>query len=645
MKRIAITLLITLIAIPLAAQQRRQVRIGGNPDAQTELEKWPKPDVVPNMSQEQLVAAFARYADRVAAADLFSGVVVLAKDGKPLLTRAYGYADRSRTAKNNPETKFNLGSINKIFTQVAIAQLAQAGKLSLSDTVRKHLPDYPSPIADRITIEQLVTHRSGMGDVFGEKFMASSSRLHTLRDYLELFKDEPLQFEPGSSQRYSNAGYIVLGLIIEKLSGMSYPDYMRRHIFAPAGMTSTGLFEATEATPNRAVGYTKRGENGPLPERQPNTAMLPARGNSAGGGYSTAGDLLRFVAALESEKFLHKQWTNWIYEKRPSGEPVQRALGIAGGAPGINAGVEQIGGYTVIALSNYDPPSAEGVVRGARQMLEPLEPRRVVRAPRAPAETALTTAVRVPMSLDHHVPTVDVKLNGTGPYRFAIDTGAGGMARISSRLADELHLETIGEVLAGDPSGRNPVQRRLVRLDSVEIGGARFSGVDATVGDSRVEGDGALGFALFHDVLLTLDYPKAELRLDRGSIGAGDGVVAFETPHGVPNIEVAVAGTTFRADVDSGSPAELTLPLASAKTLPLAEPPAVVGHARTPTNEFDVYGARLRGDVRIGSLVLSNPRLDLVEIFPHANLGYRFLSRYSVSFDQREQRMRFATGG
>src|SRR5436190_15169490 len=165
----------------------------------------------------QLITSLTALVDRAVEKDQFSGVVLLAKDGKPVLSRAWGFADAAHKIPNREDTKFNLGSINKIFTQVAIAQLAAAGKLSLDDTVRKHLPDYPSPIADKITIAQLIEHKSGLDDFFGPDFMKSSGSLRKVADYLPLFASKPLDFEPGTSQRYPNAGYIVLGLIIERL--------------------------------------------------------------------------------------------------------------------------------------------------------------------------------------------------------------------------------------------------------------------------------------------------------------------------------------------------------------------------------------------------------------------------------------------
>src|SRR5437879_6288617 len=130
-------------------------------------------------------------------------------------------------------------------------------------------------------------HRSGLGDFFGPEFVAApKNRIRSLADYLPFFVNKPLLFEPGAQQRYSNAGYIVLGMVIEKLSGTSYYDYVREHIFKPNGMTSTDSYALDDVVPRRATGYS---------ERHSNIYTLPARGSSAGGGYSTAGVLRRLV--------------------------------------------------------------------------------------------------------------------------------------------------------------------------------------------------------------------------------------------------------------------------------------------------------------------------------------------------------------
>jgi CubicO group peptidase (beta-lactamase class C family) len=222
--------------------------------------------------------------------------------------------------------------------------------------------------------------RSGMGDFFGEKYDAMpKDRIRTLADYVPLFVNEPLLFEPGTSRRYSNAGYIVLGLIVEALSGETYSDYVRRHVFTPAGMTSTDAYAPDAVVPNRAVGYTARDENEkPLPEPTTNVYSLPGRGSSAGGGYSTAGDLLRFDAAMRGGKLLSPEWTAWYFTGRApgaegAGAPAKPGggKGVAGGAPGINAILEMDldTGHTVVVLSNLDPPAAETAGRTIRQWL------------------------------------------------------------------------------------------------------------------------------------------------------------------------------------------------------------------------------------------------------------------------------------
>lgn len=310
-----------------------------------------------------------------AAADTFSGVVLVAKEGEPVWTRAHGLADRAFGVPNRPDTKFALGSINKVFTRLAVAQLAESGKLALDDPLAKHLPEYPDPdIARKVTIRQLVEHSSGLGDIFNKRYLeVPKDRLRTTDDFIALFVGEPLLFAPGSEQRYSNAGYVVLGKVIETLSGQSYHDYVRQRIYAPAGMADTDSYEADVPTPNLAEGYT-RGEGGVL---RSNVYTRPGRGSSAGGGYSTAEDLLRFAGALTAGKLAGPGWTAWVMggpEPKP-GEPAPAgplpAIGAGGGAPGMNAVLEIAPdrGLVVVVLSNLDPPSAQEVARRARGLL------------------------------------------------------------------------------------------------------------------------------------------------------------------------------------------------------------------------------------------------------------------------------------
>jgi D-alanyl-D-alanine carboxypeptidase len=311
------------------------------------------------ISQTELVRRLTTSLDSLSKGGQFSGVAVMAKNGVPVFQRAYGMADRERRVANNPETAFNLGSINKIFTQIAILQLRAAGKLDLDSTLAKYWPDYPNnEVARKITIRQLLRHTSGIGgNIFDPPAGGKRNDIRTLRDYLPLFVNQPLAFEPGTRNAYSNAGYVVLGLLVERLSGDDYYTYVREHIFKPAGMTRTGSFAVDSLPPNTAIGYTRGDEDAPLSTPlRPNSRELPGRGSSAGGGYSTAQDLVKFVQALREQRI-------------PNGVPA--GLGIAGGSGGMNAVVEGDlpGGYDLIVLANLDPPAAERVARMTRAWL------------------------------------------------------------------------------------------------------------------------------------------------------------------------------------------------------------------------------------------------------------------------------------
>jgi CubicO group peptidase (beta-lactamase class C family) len=304
-----------------------------------------------------LITSTQLYLDSLTTADAFSGVVLIAQDGKPMFEKAYGLADRQQNMSNRVDTKFNIGSINKTFTALAIYQLAAAGKLSLSDPIKKFLPDYPNKeAAEKVTVKHLLEMTSGIGDIFGERFRNTPKEsLRSLQDYLPLFADQPLWFKPGTNRRYSNGSYIVLGLIIEKVAGMDYYSYVRENIFRVADMNDTDWYPKEASVEHRALGYI-RTESG---ARVLNTPGLPARGSSAGGGYSTARDLLKFTQALRE-----KRWNAPGYEGFSD-------LSIAGGSPGLNAAIEWDArtGYAVIVLSNYDPPSAERVARLLRSWL------------------------------------------------------------------------------------------------------------------------------------------------------------------------------------------------------------------------------------------------------------------------------------
>ena len=342
--------------------------------------------VVKPITEAEIPAALATYLDDLAKQDKFSGVVLVAKNGKPVFEKAYGLANKSKNIPINKETKFNLGSMNKMFTAVAIAQLAEAGKLSFTDTVGKHLPDYPNKdVASKVTIHHLLTHTSGLGSYWNAKFDAKKASIKSVADYLSLFADEPLSLEPGKRFQYSNSGFIVLGAIIEKVSGQNYYDYVREHIYKPAGMKNTDAYEMTEDTPNLAMGYTTEEENGPSrgPRRE-NVSSRPNKGGPAGGGYSTVEDLLRFQIALSNHKLLSQKYTDLITTGKVDmgrakygygfGEFIvngKRAFGHNGGAPGIASDLSIYPelGYTSVVMTNYDPPLMMPVVRKIGEMI------------------------------------------------------------------------------------------------------------------------------------------------------------------------------------------------------------------------------------------------------------------------------------
>ncbi len=337
----------------------------------------PPPDPnLPKLTEAQVLDSFEAYLAEQAKADEFSGTVLVAREGRVLYEKAFGLANKDFGVPNRVDTKFNLGSINKFFTKIAVGQLVQEGKLSFDDTLGKILPDYPNPDArQKVTIRHLLNMTSGIGDFFGPEFEGTpKDRIRSIKDYLPLFSSKPLAFEPGIQRKYSNGGYVALGAVIEKITGQSYYDYVRENIFKPAGMENTDSYEADASIQNLAMGYT-RGEEGKKDNPwQSNIYTRPARGSSAGGGYSTVEDLLKFTLALQANKFLSPEYTGWLLNDReptkdrkakPDSKVKKGGLGIAGGAPGINSMLEMDlkSGYTTIVLTNFDPPCAMTVNR------------------------------------------------------------------------------------------------------------------------------------------------------------------------------------------------------------------------------------------------------------------------------------------
>jgi CubicO group peptidase (beta-lactamase class C family) len=323
----------------------------------------------PRLTETGALAAVIARADDLTKQDQFSGALLIARHGKVLLRKAWGSANRETGAPVTLDTQFRVGSMNKMFTAVATLQLVEAGKLGLDTPIGKYLTDYPNQdLAAKVTVRHLLTHTGGTGDIFGPDFVKNRLTLREHGDYLKLYGSRALIHEPGKDFHYSNYGFVLLGAIIEKVSGMTYYDYVDTRIFKPAGMTSTASLPENADVPLRAVGYTN-GQAG----WEANTGTLPWRGTSAGGGYSTVGDFLRFVEALESGKLISKatfaeatqrQKDDYGYGFQVNGDGRSGSYGHGGGAPGINGDLRVFPqlGYVMVALSNLDPPAASRLV-------------------------------------------------------------------------------------------------------------------------------------------------------------------------------------------------------------------------------------------------------------------------------------------
>jgi len=296
--------------------------------------------------------------------DAFSGVVLIAKGPKILFEQAYGEASKSYHVVNKIDTKFNLGSMNKMFSAISVMQLWEQGKIKLNDPISKFVDEswLPKRITDKITIQHLLTHTSGLGSYFNETFFNSSRELYRkVDDYKPLVKNDTLLFEPGSKYEYSNTGILLLGVVIEKASGKDYFGYIRNNIYQPAGMIHSDSYELDRPIENLAEGYIKtdRGfEN--------NIFRHVLKGGPAGGGYATAPDLHKFALALMDGKLVSKTTLEKMsqdYQGNGYGFGFQikkigseKVVGHAGGFPGISSSLEIFTnkGYTSIVLSNYD---------------------------------------------------------------------------------------------------------------------------------------------------------------------------------------------------------------------------------------------------------------------------------------------------
>jgi CubicO group peptidase (beta-lactamase class C family) len=313
-------------------------------------------------SGNNTAAEIAELAKAYTDLEMFSGTVLVAKHGEVIYSGAFGEANKDHQVPNRLQTRYNIGSIGKTFTAVAIMQLIQDGALRLSDTLEKFYPECPFAEKKTITIHHLLTHTAGLGDYLEHRdYRAKLASLHSIADVLPMVFDQQPAIPPGERFQYSNSGFLLLGGIIEKVSGIAYREFIRERIFLPCGMMESGIYQEDEVLADRAIGYTQNADG----SFASNVRIIPAA-FSDGGLRTSAGDLLKFDQALKNDNLLSEQSKQAMFtptRQRPTyacGWEVkdffgQHYVGHSGGADGAEAFYYSFidSEYTLIVLSNY----------------------------------------------------------------------------------------------------------------------------------------------------------------------------------------------------------------------------------------------------------------------------------------------------
>jgi CubicO group peptidase (beta-lactamase class C family) len=336
------------------------------------------------------LSTFEQFVAEQAAQDRFSGTVLLAHHGGPALIRSYGMADKARSLLNLTDTVFWLASITKTFTATAVAQLMEQGKLTLLDTVGTYLHGFPPEIANAVTIHQLLTHTSGVGrPALGSGRLPDWSSFGELMDgTLDLIRQTPLQFTPGSRWAYSNDGFFVLGAIIATVTGQSYFDYVREHVFRRAGMSATDFYSRTQVLADDRIARPYWTQPDGTRVDFAASPYAPFNAGPPGGAYSTVSDILAFARALGTGKLLNPAFAGLITGAKvavpPTAQPSQAEFygyghevcifhnqllhGHSGGGPGASNRLDVAPDldWVAVILSNYDTPITAIVDRERR---------------------------------------------------------------------------------------------------------------------------------------------------------------------------------------------------------------------------------------------------------------------------------------
>lgn len=349
------------------------------------------PRVAPAPAPLVANAALEAKIDPIATALLAKGAaaisVAVARGDEIVFAKGYGLANREKSVPATAETIYRIGSVTKQFTAVAILQLVERGKLALGDEIRKYLPDFPTG-GKKITVRHLLTHTSGIHSYTDEEFVAKMATPVSLAELVGYFSGKPLEFEPGSKWSYSNSGYVLLGAILEQVSGQTYADYLHEHAWTPLGLTSTRYCDDEPTLPNDAAGYQQK--DGQLAPSEPISMTTPY---AAGALCSTVGDLVRWTTALHDHVVVSEAsylaMTTPVTLSDGTTAPYGFGLGLGqleghavvshGG--GINGFVSDVAYYpadalTVVVLVNTESDAAAvGARRIARALLDIPEPK------------------------------------------------------------------------------------------------------------------------------------------------------------------------------------------------------------------------------------------------------------------------------
>jgi CubicO group peptidase (beta-lactamase class C family) len=300
-----------------------------------------------------------------------TGTVLVARKGRVLFRHSYGMANYELHVPNSPETRFHIASLSKAFTAAAILQLQEQGRLSVADPLSRYVPDFPN--GDRITLDNLLTHTTGIPDINGLSDYNTFARSpHTIPQLVAKFASLPLEFQPGSSYQYSNSNYNLLALVLEKVTGENYGEYLRKRIFDPLGMQGSGHNgDASQLIPRAASGYRPAGVTDY--EKAPYLDWSNKTGN--GSLYSTVDDLYRFDRALNTDAVLKASTRQKYFVENPGNRYgwyirkrlEHRVMSLTGRSPGFAAELDRFpdDDVTIILLSNSYSTVSQDPIAGA----------------------------------------------------------------------------------------------------------------------------------------------------------------------------------------------------------------------------------------------------------------------------------------